>query len=46
MSTKTDLMSSIKQHLGIKTIFDRSSSYKRNVNAVAIMQETLSLMYR
>ena len=37
MNTKTDLVSSIQQHLDSKTIFGCGSSYKRNVKLVAII---------
>ena len=40
MSTKTELGSSIQQHLSSKNYFGYGSSSKRNVSAVAITQAT------
>ena len=45
MSTNTDLVSSIQQHLATKKIAC-GSSYKKKVNVVAITQATFILMYR
>ena len=46
MSTKTELGSSIQQHVGSKNYFGYGSSSTRNVSTVAVMQATLSLIYR
>ena len=44
MSTNTDLVSSIQQHLATKKIVC-GSSYKKKVNVVAITQAILNIMY-
>ena len=42
----TDLLNSIQQHLGSKNYFWLASSYKGNVDVVAILQAMFNLMHR